>query len=121
MIHTDDSQWAEFLDRLVHDLREPLRSIGVFSELLAETAKGRLGAEGDQVTGEILAGAAKMSYIRYLLYDILGGILWVWSMTLLGFTLDPLVVAPPPSDAETVQSLAQTAADLRSAAGSDTT
>jgi signal transduction histidine kinase len=57
---TDDSQWAEFLDRLVHDLREPLRSIGVFSELLAEMARGRLGAEGDQVAGEILAGAAKM-------------------------------------------------------------
>jgi hopanoid biosynthesis associated RND transporter like protein HpnN len=39
--------------------------------------------------------------------------------TLLGFTLDPLVTAPPPSDAETVQSLTQTAADLRTAAGSD--
>lgn len=51
---------AEFLDRLIHDLREPLRSIGVFSELLAELAKGRLGEEGDRVLGEILAGASKM-------------------------------------------------------------
>jgi signal transduction histidine kinase len=55
-----DSQWADFLDRLVHDLREPLRSIGVFSELLQENAKGRLDAEGDQCLGEILGGASKM-------------------------------------------------------------
>ena len=34
-----------------------------------------------------VAGAAKMSYTRYLLYDIFGGFLWVWSMTLLGYTL----------------------------------
>lgn len=57
---TRDSRWAEFLDRLVHDLREPLRSIGVFSELLAEIAKGRLGEEGDRALGEILGGASKM-------------------------------------------------------------
>ncbi|HKT54797.1 MAG TPA: hypothetical protein VJP88_10120, partial [Caulobacteraceae bacterium] len=37
--------------------------------------------------------------------------------SLLGFTLDPIVVAPPPTDAETVQSLTQTASDLRAAAG----
>jgi signal transduction histidine kinase len=52
---------SEFLDRLIHDLREPLRSIGVFSELLADIAKGRLGDEGDRVLGEILAGASKMA------------------------------------------------------------
>src|SRR5579862_5276111 len=34
-----------------------------------------------------VAGAAKMSYSRYLLYDMFGGFLWVWSMTLLGYTL----------------------------------
>jgi signal transduction histidine kinase len=51
---------AEFLDRLVHDLREPLRSIGVYSELLTEISNGRLGAEGDRVVSEILSGAARM-------------------------------------------------------------
>jgi len=60
MMETRDSQWADFLDRLVHDLREPLRSIGVFSELLQENARGRLDAEGDQCLGEILGGASKM-------------------------------------------------------------
>jgi chemotaxis family two-component system sensor kinase Cph1 len=53
-------QWAEFMDRLVHDLREPLRSIGVFSELLGEMAKDRLGGEGDHALKEILAGASRM-------------------------------------------------------------
>jgi signal transduction histidine kinase len=60
MIDTENGQWAEFLDRLVHDLREPLRSVGAFSELLEENAGGRLDAEGDRALGEILAGASKM-------------------------------------------------------------
>ncbi len=34
-----------------------------------------------------VAGAAQMSYRRYLVFDIFGGFLWVWSMILLGFTL----------------------------------
>jgi len=34
-----------------------------------------------------VAGAAKMRYVRYLTYDIFGGLLWVWSMVLLGYTL----------------------------------
>ena len=34
-----------------------------------------------------VAGAAKMSYARYLAYDIVGGLLWVWGMILLGYTL----------------------------------
>jgi signal transduction histidine kinase len=61
--NTQDSQWAEFLDRLVHDLREPLRSIGVFSELLEENARDRLDAEGAQALGEILAGTSKVGIL----------------------------------------------------------
>lgn len=34
-----------------------------------------------------VAGAAEMNYARYLTYDILGGFLWVWGMTLLGYSL----------------------------------
>jgi membrane-associated protein len=34
-----------------------------------------------------VAGAAEMNYTQYLLFDIAGGFLWVWSMILLGFTL----------------------------------
>ena len=32
-----------------------------------------------------------MSYTRYLLFDIAGGFLWVWSMILLGYTLGSTV------------------------------
>jgi len=34
-----------------------------------------------------VAGAAQMSYRRFLSYDVCGGFLWVWSMTLIGFFL----------------------------------
>ncbi|MDE3108359.1 MAG: VTT domain-containing protein [Acidobacteriota bacterium] len=34
-----------------------------------------------------VAGAAKMTYKRYLLFDVIGGILWVWSMLFIGYTL----------------------------------
>jgi membrane-associated protein len=34
-----------------------------------------------------VAGAAKMSYPRYLIYDICGGFVWVWGMILVGYTL----------------------------------
>jgi len=34
-----------------------------------------------------VAGAAGMSYGRYVAYDVVGGFLWVWGMILLGFTL----------------------------------
>ena len=32
-----------------------------------------------------VAGAAQMNYARYLLYDIVGGFLWVWGMILIGY------------------------------------
>ncbi len=38
-----------------------------------------------------VTGAARMSYPRYLAYDIFGGFLWVSSMTLAGFTLGSAV------------------------------
>jgi len=38
-----------------------------------------------------VAGAAKMNYKHYLLYDIAGGIAWVWGMVLIGFTLGKTV------------------------------
>lgn len=34
-----------------------------------------------------VAGAARMQYRRYVAYDVVGGVLWVWGMVLLGFTL----------------------------------
>jgi len=34
-----------------------------------------------------VAGAARMNYRRYLSIDIFGGVLWVWSMVLIGYSL----------------------------------
>jgi membrane-associated protein len=34
-----------------------------------------------------VAGAAKMNYRRFVFYDIFGGVLWVWSMVLIGYFL----------------------------------
>jgi membrane-associated protein len=34
-----------------------------------------------------VAGAARMRYLHYFLYDVAGGFLWVWGMVLLGYTL----------------------------------
>ena len=56
----EDEQWAAFMDRLVHDLREPMRSIHVFTELLEESAKDKLGAESVEYFREIYDGAARM-------------------------------------------------------------
>ena len=56
----EDTDWAEFLDRLVHDLREPLRSVHAFTELLSETAKDRLGVEGEEAIREILSGTTRI-------------------------------------------------------------
>jgi membrane-associated protein len=38
-----------------------------------------------------VAGAARMRYRRFFSYDVFGGIFWVWSMVLLGFTLGSAV------------------------------
>lgn len=55
-----DRDWADFLDRLIHDLREPLRSVHAFSEMLREIAPGRLGADGEEAVGEILSGTVRI-------------------------------------------------------------
>jgi signal transduction histidine kinase len=58
--HTGNAgEWPEFLDRLVHDMREPFRSIAVFSELLIEMAKDPIGGQGDHILGEILDGTSR--------------------------------------------------------------
>jgi signal transduction histidine kinase len=69
MTNRSDARWAEFLDRLVHDLREPLRGINAYSQLLSEVANERLGSEGEAALSEILASAARMR----ILLDSLAG------------------------------------------------
>ena len=58
--HTENPEIARFLERLVHDLREPLRSIGAFTEVLAETARNRVGGDGERALREIPEGIARI-------------------------------------------------------------
>jgi signal transduction histidine kinase len=58
--HTENAKIAEFLERLVHDMREPLRSVGAFAELLAEVGAGKLGEEGDLALREMPAGVSRI-------------------------------------------------------------
>jgi membrane-associated protein len=39
----------------------------------------------------VVAGVGRMSYPRFLAYNVLGGALWVWSMTLLGYFLGRVI------------------------------
>jgi membrane-associated protein len=32
-----------------------------------------------------VAGVARMTYLRYFLFDLLGGVIWVFSLTLAGY------------------------------------
>src|SRR5690348_5875703 len=66
---SDNRDWPGFLDRLIHDVREPLRSIHAFSEILSENSPECLGADGMEATGQILSGTAR---IRTLLDGISG-------------------------------------------------
>jgi len=39
----------------------------------------------------VVAGVATMEYRRFVTYNVVGGILWVWSMALLGYSLGRVV------------------------------
>jgi membrane-associated protein len=39
----------------------------------------------------VVAGVAEMQYRRFVTYNVVGGVLWVWSMALLGYSLGRVV------------------------------
>jgi membrane-associated protein len=39
----------------------------------------------------VVAGVAEMEYRRFVSYNVVGGVLWVWSMALLGYSLGRVV------------------------------
>ncbi len=53
-------EWPEFFERLAHDLREPLRTIHSFSELIHENAKKCGDLEMEQALKEIFQSTARM-------------------------------------------------------------
>jgi membrane-associated protein len=39
----------------------------------------------------VVAGVAEMEYRRFVTYNVIGGVAWVWSMALLGYSLGRVV------------------------------
>jgi len=64
---TLDAEFEEFVSKAAHDLREPLRDVAAYSQLIAETCDGRLDSEIVTYLEHIQEGAAKM---QSLLADV---------------------------------------------------
>jgi chemotaxis family two-component system sensor kinase Cph1 len=64
-----DSEFEEFVSMAAHNLREPLRDVAAFSQLMAETYAGRLDSDAGVYLGRIREGAAGM---QSLLADMVG-------------------------------------------------
>ena len=62
------AEFEDFVSKAVHDLREPLRDVAAFSELMAETYAGRLDSDADAYLERMREGAARM---QSLLADVM--------------------------------------------------
>jgi light-regulated signal transduction histidine kinase (bacteriophytochrome) len=64
---TLDAEFEEFVSIAAHNLREPLRDVAAFSQLMAETYSGRLDSDAGEYLDRIQEGAARM---QSLLADV---------------------------------------------------
>src|ERR1035437_1198244 len=62
-----EAEFEEFVSMTAHNLRESLRDVASFSQLMAETYAGRLDSDAGVFLGRIQAGAARM---QALLADV---------------------------------------------------
>jgi light-regulated signal transduction histidine kinase (bacteriophytochrome) len=62
-----NAEFEEFVSVAAHNLRESLRDVASFSQLMAETYAGRLDSDADVFLGRIQEGAARM---QSLLADV---------------------------------------------------
>ena len=67
-----EAEFEEFVSRAAHNLREPLRDVASFSQLLAETYAGRLDADAGVFLDRIREGAARMQ-------SLLGDVVDYWA------------------------------------------
>ena len=58
-----NAEFEEFISMAVHNLREPLRDVAAFSQLLAETCAGRLDSDADGFLDHVQQGAAKIQSV----------------------------------------------------------
>ena len=69
MRKTLDSEFEEFVSMAAHNLREPLRDVASFSQLMAETYAGRLDPDADVFLDRIQGGAARMQSLLAAMVD----------------------------------------------------
>jgi chemotaxis family two-component system sensor kinase Cph1 len=62
-----NAEFEEFVSMAAHNLREPLRDVAAYSQLMAETCDGRLDSDAGVYLGRIQEGAARM---QSLLADV---------------------------------------------------
>jgi light-regulated signal transduction histidine kinase (bacteriophytochrome) len=55
-----NADFEEFISRVAHNLREPLREVASYSQLVAETNAGRLDSDGGAFLERVQEGAARM-------------------------------------------------------------
>jgi two-component system, chemotaxis family, sensor kinase Cph1 len=77
-----DSEFEEFVSMAAHNLREPLRDVAAFSQLMAETYAGRLDSDAGVFLGRIQEGAARMQ-------SLLAGMVDYWATDAGGRQLSP--------------------------------
>jgi len=61
--HTLNAEFEEFVSMAAHNLREPLRDVASFSELMAETRGAGLDSDARAYLERIRAGAARMQSV----------------------------------------------------------
>jgi light-regulated signal transduction histidine kinase (bacteriophytochrome) len=64
-----NAEFEEFVSTAVHDLREPLRGVASYSQLLAETCAGGLDSEAGTILGHIQENAARMQSLLAAIVD----------------------------------------------------
>jgi light-regulated signal transduction histidine kinase (bacteriophytochrome) len=64
-----NADFEEFVSMAAHNLREPLREVAAFSQLLAETYAGRLDSDAVEFLDRIREGAARMQSLLVGMVD----------------------------------------------------
>jgi light-regulated signal transduction histidine kinase (bacteriophytochrome) len=64
-----NAEFEDFISMAAHNLREPLRDVAAFSQLLAETYAGRLDSDADGYLDRIQQGAASIQSVLAAVVD----------------------------------------------------